>query len=69
MTLAELATLRDGQLATTQDTKAAAEWLGVGYETLLDAARAGTAPVEPIRVGRVYRWPTVQILELLGLGG
>lgn len=50
----------------TVDTKTAAAWLGVGYETLLDAVKRGEAPVKPIRVGKVLRWPTAHLIELLG---
>jgi hypothetical protein len=53
----------------TVDTRTAADWLGVGYETLLDAVRDGTAPIRPISVGRVYRWPTLPLLAVLGIDG
>jgi hypothetical protein len=56
-----------GACELTVDTRTAAAWLGVGYETLLDAAKAGAAPVAPVRVGRIYRWPTRPLLELLGM--
>lgn len=54
-------------LPATVDTREAAAWLGVNYETLLDAANDGTAPVAPLRIGRRFRWPTALLLEALGV--
>jgi hypothetical protein len=51
------------------DTRTAAALLGVGYESLLDAVAAGAPPLAPIKVGRIYRWPTRPLLQLLGVDG
>lgn len=56
-----------GELPVSLTTHQAAELLGVGYETLLDAVREGRAPVEPLRVGRRLVWPTARVLAALGL--
>ncbi len=56
-------------LPATVDTREAAAWLGVHSECLYDAAKAGTAPVVPLRVGRRLRWPTALLLEALGIEG
>jgi hypothetical protein len=57
-----------GALPPTLDTPQAAELLGCGPDHLWALAREGSAPVEPLRLGRKLRWPTAQLLELLGLG-
>ena len=54
-------------LPLTVDARTAAEWLGVAYETYLDAVKTGDAPVMPIRVGRIFRVSTALLLEALGL--
>jgi hypothetical protein len=42
--------------------------LGVwGERTVYDMLRAGTFPIEPIRVGSHYRVPTAPLLKYLGL--
>lgn len=48
-------------------TKEAAQLLGVGQDHLWALARAGTAPVQPLKLGRIYRWPTGPLLALAGL--
>jgi predicted DNA-binding transcriptional regulator AlpA len=48
-------------------TYEAAELLGTTPGTLWRLAREGSAPVQPLRLGRMLRWPTRPILELLGL--
>lgn len=48
-------------------TDEAASLLGVSVDHLWALARGGQAPVEPLRLGRTYRWPTAKILSLLGL--
>lgn len=59
-----------GALASTLPrvlrTEQAAELLDISPDTLWRLAREGTAPVEPLRLGRALRWPTRRILELLG---
>lgn len=57
--------LRD--LAPTLSTEQVAALLGCSPWTLYEAVRGGRAPVEPIRVGRVLRWPTLLILQRLGV--
>jgi predicted DNA-binding transcriptional regulator AlpA len=62
-TIAEVGTLP--VVLTSEET---AELLGVSVDHLWALAREGTAPVEPLRLGRSYRWPTARLLALLGLG-
>jgi excisionase family DNA binding protein len=50
-------------------TAEAAELLGVGVDHLWMLAREGTAPVQPLKLGRIYRWPTGALLALAGLDG
>lgn len=44
-----------------------AEILGVGVDHVWAMAREGTAPIEPLRLGRSLRWPTAPLLQLLGI--
>lgn len=48
-------------------TQQAAELLNCSPDLLWKLARNGTAPVEPIRLGRALRWPRNALLELLEL--
>lgn len=57
------------ELPAAVSSRQAAELLNVGYETLLDAARNGSAPIQPIRIGGALRWPTAEILRVLGVAG
>jgi excisionase family DNA binding protein len=50
-------------------TREAAELLGVGVDHLWALAREGTAPVQPVKLGRILRWPTGTLLALAGLDG
>jgi hypothetical protein len=50
-------------------TKEAAQLLGIGQDHLWALAREGTAPVQPLKLGRIYRWPTGPLLALAGLDG
>ena len=59
---------------TTLTTEQVADQLGVSPGTLWRAARDGAGidlgdgvSVQPIRVGRVLRWPTAPILARLGI--
>ena len=56
-----------GNLPATLTSIQAAELLGVSVDHLWSLARSGEAPVEPLRLGRAYRWPTARLLALLGL--
>lgn len=56
-----------GALPPTLTSAQAAELLGVSVDHLWSLARAGEAPVTPLRLGRTYRWPTARLLALLGL--
>jgi excisionase family DNA binding protein len=56
-------------LPPTLTTAEAADLLGVSVDHLWALARAGEAPVAPLRLGRSYRWPTARLLDLLGLAG
>ncbi len=62
MTLAEIA-----DLPPTLDAKVVADMLGCSIWALYDSVKAGACPVEPLRVGRKLRWPTVLVLRALGL--
>ncbi len=55
------------RLPTVLTTDEAAPLLGVTKDFLWQLAREGTAPVQPLKLGRVYRWPTAPLLALLGL--
>jgi predicted DNA-binding transcriptional regulator AlpA len=63
LSIADVATLP--VVLTSEET---AELLGVSVDHLWALAREGTAPVEPLKLGRSYRWPTARLLALLGLG-
>ncbi len=54
-------------LPVSLTTPEAASLLGVSVDHLWGLARAGTAPVEPLKLGRAYRWPTAPLLAVLGL--
>jgi hypothetical protein len=60
-----LGDLRD--LPPTLDGHQVAEILGCSYWSLLEQVKAGTCPVEPLRLGRSLRWPTVAVLRLIGV--
>lgn len=62
MNLAETATL-----PPTLTTDQAAELLGITADHLWKLRREGQAPVESLQLGRALRWPTVPLLELLGI--
>jgi predicted DNA-binding transcriptional regulator AlpA len=57
-----------GSLPFVLTSEETAEMLGVSVDHLWALAREGTAPVEPLKLGRSYRWPTARLLALLGLG-
>jgi predicted DNA-binding transcriptional regulator AlpA len=48
-------------------TEEAASLLGVSVDHLWSLARGGVAPINPLKLGRAYRWPTAPLLALLGL--
>jgi predicted DNA-binding transcriptional regulator AlpA len=56
-----------GDLPATLSTEEAAGLFGCTVHTLWKLARAGTAPVEPLRLGRAVRWPTLAVLHSLGI--
>jgi predicted DNA-binding transcriptional regulator AlpA len=56
-----------GALPAVLTSEETAELLGVSVDHLWALAREGTAPVEPLKLGRSYRWPTARLLALLGL--
>ena len=59
--------LRDlDQLPPVLESVQVAEMLGVSVDHLWAMAREGTAPVTPLRLGRVLRWPTAPLLKVLG---
>jgi hypothetical protein len=61
----KLGDLRD--LAPTLNGHLTAEILGCSYWSLLEQVKAGTTPVEPIRLGRNLRWPTIAVLRAVGV--
>jgi predicted DNA-binding transcriptional regulator AlpA len=56
-----------GALPPALTTAEAAKLLRVPTAHLWKLARDDTAPVPVMRLGRLLRWPTRPILELLGL--
>lgn len=54
-------------LPPTLDANTTAELFGVSYWTLLRAVKAGTSPVEPLRVGRSLRFSTARVVAVLGI--
>ncbi len=61
-------TLSDvGGLPPTIDGRLAADVLGCSYWSLLEQVKAGTCPVEPLRLGARLRWSTVAILRAVGI--
>ncbi|HLM96764.1 MAG TPA: hypothetical protein VK283_10645 [Acidimicrobiales bacterium] len=55
-------------LPPTINAKAVAELFGCSTWALYETVKAGSCPVEPLRVGRKLRWPTALVLRALGLG-
>jgi excisionase family DNA binding protein len=56
-----------GSLPAVLTSEEMAELLGVSVHHIWALAREGSAPVEPLKLGRSYRWPTARLLALLGL--
>lgn len=56
-----------GSLPTTLDGHQAADIFGVSYWLLLELAKRGEAPVEPLRLGRKLRWSTIAVLAAVGI--
>jgi hypothetical protein len=63
MTLDELRTLPP----TTVPAEVAFEALGIGRTSGYEQIRRGEFPVRVLKLGRVYRVPTLPLLELLGV--
>lgn len=60
--------LRDvGSLPPTLDGHQVADLFGCSYWGLLDLVKSGSCPVEPLRLGRKLRWPTAEVLRVLGV--
>ena len=55
------------QLPPTLTDAQAAKVLGCSAWTLGQLAREGRAPVKPLDLGRLRRWPTIPILRLVGI--
>jgi predicted DNA-binding transcriptional regulator AlpA len=51
----------------TMNAAALAELLGYSTWTIYQSVKAGTCPVEPIRIGRRLVWSTAKVAELLGV--
>lgn len=54
-------------LPVTLDAHQAADLFGCSYWHFLEQVREGTAPVEPLRLGRQYRFPTAACLRVVGI--
>ncbi len=54
-------------LPTVMDAGQTAAIFDCSVDHLYDLVRRGEAPVEPIRLGRSLRWPTLPVLRLLGV--
>lgn len=57
------------ELPSVLDGRQLAEILDVSYWSVLEMVKAGTCPVEPIRVGRLIRFSTAAVLRALGVEG
>jgi predicted DNA-binding transcriptional regulator AlpA len=53
--------------AATITAEEFAQLLGIAPWTIYQSVRAGTCPVEPIRVGRRMVWSSAQVACLLGV--
>lgn len=51
----------------TLSTAQTAELWGCSAERLYAELGRGTLPVEPLSLGRRYRWPTIRVADALGL--
>ncbi len=58
---------RSDLVAETISMTDTAKMLGCSYGTLQELVRAGKAPVTPIRVGRIYKFPSRKVHALLGI--
>lgn len=56
-----------GGLPVMSKTDEAAALFGVSVDHLWALVREGRAPIEPVKLGRAYRWPTAKLLALAGL--
>jgi hypothetical protein len=55
------------ELPTTLSTTEAAGFFGCSPERLQKERGTGRLPVEPLNLGHRLRWPTVQVLQAVGL--
>jgi len=60
-------TINLDDLPATLTTHEVAELTRTTADHWWKLARDGTAPLQPLRLGRQLRWPTRPILELLGV--
>lgn len=63
-------TIDRAEIATfgpTLDGRTVAGLFGISYYLLLEMTKAGSFPVEPLRLGRKLRWPTAKLLDVLGI--
>ena len=51
----------------TLSTAQVAELWGCSPERLYAEMGRGTLPIEPLALGRRYRWPTIHVADALGL--
>lgn len=58
--------LPDAVASPTLKAPQVADLWGVSVDTLYETVRAGTCPVQPLRIGRTLRWPTRSVLRSLG---
>lgn len=58
---------RAPQVRATYSQAETAALLGVSYTTLNEQVKAGTAPLTPVKVGRMYLFPKAIVHRLLGI--
>lgn len=57
----------DEEFPLTLSTDEAAGFLGCCVDRLYQERGNGTLPVEPLKLGKRLRWPTLKVAESLGL--
>lgn len=69
MTATTAVDLPDPRQKPTLTVEEVAHLLGIGRSLAYDLAARDELPVPVIRIGSLYRFPTVPVLTLLGLDG
>lgn len=60
-------TVPDPREKPTLSTEEAAAVFGISPKLLYRLVQEGTAPIEPLRLGRRILWPTAKVLAALGI--